>query len=608
MKRFLFLCIVPFLTFGCSVVSESTSSSTDSSSYSSTSGTSTTTTTTDSATLTEDSFDYGTTSLYEISNSEDSLTESVTITGLSTDNTIYLLKTNPNSSSISSSYTRKVASATNVDLDSGDFSSSSSSSSSGTSSGPSSFPGKRSSVDSCLTLSLNESLPPTDSSSRASSYATVETVDYEVGDTKSIYVDTSLSSYTFESQTATLRAKGTYCYIWVVGDTDDDTYWTDSTSLSDDGLQVNEEIVEAFAENFDNIYPMVRTVFGNESDKLFVGSTYNICDMDDYSDTGTMVNIVIYDINSDTTSGSTVGYFYARDFYSNFTSSVFPTSNCGKYFYVDAWFSANDTETVYSTLAHEFQHMINYSQKTIASYERRNAGTSSTILSSGTFYNEMLSMLSEDMMKEYLMEVNSDFTDDDAPTARLPMFNRRYYEVGLEWNSSGNYCYYSYSNNYAFGAWLMRNYGGVDLLNKLSTNSYVDIDSIEDASGASIEDLLKNYGVACLVDEDDTGFNISLSQSDYSCNGYSYPIDALDLWELSDVLTSLYSTYKSNKTSYSAYYAFDGPQCFGYNEQETLRPYGFQLVRVGQATDSEVTLEFNTSSIATGQKTYILIQ
>ena len=551
---------------------------------------------------------------YTSSNNTASLstaTSSLTITGAN-GKTLYMMKTNPTETRISRNYTRYVSSASGISLDTGDVTATTTS---GTTTGGGWIPwivGGGWNVNAngeCLSTTLNAKLnlnAMTVSAARAATLPDLEpslATNYSIGETKSIYVDNDSNISTFKQKNATLYAKGTYCYVWIVNG----YYGT----VTKGGQMVDKSIAESIATNFDKIYPMVRTVFGNESDDLVYttdgNSVQNYRAMSSYSDTSTMVNIVIYDIGNDykgasNPSGGTVGYFYSKDYITGYRGSgTLATSNVGKYFYVDAYWAANETAMVYSTLAHEFQHMVNFGVKVMDSKMK---------LSPDTWYNEMLSMLCEDMMKDYLEANNSSFTDNDSPFDRLPMFCRHYYDTGLEYRTSGvsNAVFYSYANNYAFGAWLLRNYGGISLLHNISTNSHVNIESITEASGQSIETLLQEYTKACLINQTNYGFNKSASQTTYYSNNYYYPLDAINLWGLSSVLTKSYAEYTKNKTQLDSYYSYSGPVCFGYNAQQDLRPYGFTLVRVGRITSSSATVQFNTSNIDNAQRTYLLIK
>ncbi|MCR5724080.1 MAG: hypothetical protein K6G80_03240 [Treponema sp.] len=575
------------------------------------------------------------------------------------------------------------------------------------------------------------------SSSSASTTSSTKSVttsptDYAVGDTKSIYIDMDENISTFSKSQATLRAKGTYCYVWII-----DTYYATTAS----GAHVNTAVAEKIAAQFDVIYPMVRNVFGNESDTLLTGSlstksstsstassistasgtqtaTYtstespNIIEianstktltvsgltsgqtvylaktnvtgstvessnvrkvktsdcsgitlntatssstnssssssgsssptrdtvsaqrwhcalseadlpeitfteeatasraatssMSSTCDTGTMVNIVLYDIAADYSESATsttgvAGYFYSRDYYTNASAS-----NKGKYFYVDSAYANEDINDIYSTLAHEFQHMIHFGVKNI-----------SQGVSSGTAFNEMLSMLCEDMMECYFEDNLDGFSLSSGPAQRLPFFNAWYYVSGLEYlTSSTASALCSYASNYAFGAWLIRNYGGIPLLAEMSANSSVDTNSITQAvqtvngTAYSMEDLLKDFAASCIISREDYGFNKAISDAgSYSYSddsvSYDYPLKALDLWNLDSQLAEYYE--QTSASSSASYFKYDGPTLFASNQLADLRPYSVHLHKVGTVTDDEMTLTFSSSS-PEAMRMYLIIE
>lgn len=533
-------------------------------------------------------------------------TSKLEISGLKTGQKIWLSRTNPTNKSISSIYTRYVESASNITL----------------SKNKSSF--SREAVDlspsfSCMTLDFNASLPSIDQLADRSAYyaaaSTVEEITPVVNETvKSIYLDKDSNIEKFEKKNVTLRAIGKYCYVWVAGDKDGTTYWTDGDFVKST-QKVNSEIVQKIADCFDKVYPLVRKVFGNESDNLLYG--VGTISMKNYSDTGTKVNIVIHDIGNDYTGSSNegngmVGYFHGKDFYHQYPSSNLQYSNSGKYIYIDAYYAVNNTYTVLSTLAHEFQHMIDFSAKRIATINGEK-------LQSSTWYNEMKSMLCEDIMMNYFKKLfPDDFTEENSPFQRLPLFCQNYYKIGLEYKSTANdVLLYSYANNYAFGAWAMRNYGGLYFVNQIATNKSVDIESIQDAAGVSIEEMLREYTASLLIQKEGYGFNKKITLSDSpECAGflsddYDYTIDAIDLWNLGKILPDSYYSYLHPRINSN--YSFTGPVCFVYNARYDLRPYGIGLVNVGTvsfATEDEttVTLNFNTTDIDNAQRTYIIIE
>ncbi|MBP3742006.1 MAG: hypothetical protein J6J00_03375 [Treponema sp.] len=548
--------------------------------------------------------------VYELSSSINSLT----ITGLSANQTIFLAKTNPTSSAISASKTQYISDATNLTLTTAEESSSESSGSSGSSgssAGTFTSPGSGGPGHShYIPVLLSDSTLKVSSSRAATSTSLdIEQINPVAGSTsKSIYIDADSSLSSYKSSTATLQAIGEYCYVWVVDD------------LSSDE-EPSEATISTVAQKFDEMYSLIRNIFGNESDKIFYkyeNSDFTRSDMENLSDTGTMINIVIYDIGDDhdnNDESGVLGYFYAKDYYPNSehlstlsnvsysSSDARIYSNEGKYFYIDAYYTQNETDMMLSTLAHEFQHMIDWGVK----YMDQGLSTS-------TEFNEMLSMLCEDLMQEYL-----GISDSDSPKGRLPMFEQCYTDCGLEYRSSSTYLQIlSYAANYAFGSWIAREFGGASVISEMSQNEYVDTQAIVNAvnevkgTSYSIEDLLKMYACACIIQDADSTyytwptFNQSTSTNSYSSN-YDYPLSAINLWNLQETLSEFYE--EVSESSSSAYYKFDGPELYGYNAQKDIRPYGMTLIEAGSvsSSDSQVTLTFGNTSPSSNEKVYVIV-
>lgn len=467
-------------------------------------------------------------------------------------------------------------------------------------------------------------------------------VDYSVGVTKQIYVDTNSSMSTYEKKSATLRAKGDNCYVWVVDD-----YYDETSS----GCKVDTTIAKKYADKFDEMYPYITNVFGKESEKIINYDSVNkqitgTIDMSTLSDTGTKINIVVYDIGNDynsSSSGGVVGYFYAKDYYytaqpsstysgldiistifgggGSSDDSIISKSNVGKYFYVDSAYAVSDFDTTISTLAHEFQHMIDFNQKDMEHD-----------LTPDTTYNEMLSMLCEDMMQEKL-----GLADYASPKSRIQSFNAYYYFSGIREYLSGDYAALSYCTSYAFGSWLARQYGGAALVKEISQNAYVGNESLVRAvnkvngTSKSFDDLFAEFVLAVTgVSSSHNTFythNKNAAQT-ITCgsDSYPYPMNAFNLWSsASETYTSggQKATYTFSlkgtqiQSSYQNYvysnYDFNGPIVLsataglsGYD----LRPeYGMVIHGVGKyasGTTSD-TLTFSSSG-AEGLRLYIVIQ
>jgi hypothetical protein len=238
------------------------------------------------------------------------------------------------------------------------------------------------------------------------------------------------------------------------------------------------------------------------------------------SNTNGNITILLADIEQDNSDiGGIVGYF---DPTNNFLSSYYSASNQRIMFVIDSVMFANpspagatgtgtegwDASTSYwakfcfSTLAHEFQHMIQFYRKGILV---RGDGQSAD-----TWINEMCSQLMEDLVADKL-HVPGPRGVEDNPTAgssgntdgRIPYFNK-YLSKNYALNKTSDYGVYDYSFSYAFGSWLMRNYGGAGFMKNVVYDSATDstciTNAVSKATGRSetMADLISRWAVAVL--------------------------------------------------------------------------------------------------------------
>jgi hypothetical protein len=159
-------------------------------------------------------------------------------------------------------------------------------------------------------------------------------------------------------------------------------------------------------------------------------------------------------------------------------------------------------DSVYSTLAHEFQHMIQFYQKGVLA----RGGDANT---ADAWIDEMCSQLMEDLCARKLgvpgpRGVAADEGGPGAPgntDGRIPLFNK-YLSLGLA--PAGGYDLGDYSFSYAFGAWLLRNFGGAELLGDIVRSGYTDSRCITEAiktrtgKTLSMDELLARWAVAVL--------------------------------------------------------------------------------------------------------------
>ena len=403
----------------------------------------------------------------------------------------------------------------------------------------------------------------------------------------------TINSVQYTKRSATLRAAGKYCYIWVV----DGYYRTDSSAVS--GAAVTESQVSTLREKFDGMYPLIREIFGKEAEVMVDGNS--IVPIAQVSDTGSKVNIVVYDINGDyktSQQGGVFGYFWAKDYYTPETATssatdVIKLSNSGKYFYIDSYFTKNPSwaPSMYSTLAHEFQHMINFGVKTLTPAYKGNNNPPS----SATWSTEMMSMLCEDMMQQYL-----GCGDTASPKSRLSQFCTYYTSSGItEWNDNAQLA--SYAVAYTFGAYLARNYGGAELIQKAAQNGSVDKDSITEALKAmgydeTFDSAYIKFAQALVLNNTDKQNTVTLYKDakTYQFSGYTYPMTAIDLWS--------YNTVNNAKVS--------GPVLYSAKKdgQLAVRPYGFTLHQIGYTQNAgSVSLRFS-SPVSQTEQIYLLVQ
>jgi len=222
------------------------------------------------------------------------------------------------------------------------------------------------------------------------------------------------------------------------------------------------------------------------------------------------INILLTDIDNDNSStGGVIGYFHPKN---NFLRSVSSTSNENIMLYVDAILFANGNggwsiddfwpKEIVSTLAHEFQHMIHFYQKSILL----------TNDATDVWINEMLAESTEDLIaskirhsgsRGVLYTVGSAGESGNA-NGRYPLFNANNRLSLTTWN--GQLANYSTVN--AFGAFLLRNYGGAKVLHDIMHNGFTDAQAVVFAvnqtpkgAGKTFNTLLKEWGTAVLLSD-----------------------------------------------------------------------------------------------------------
>ncbi len=276
---------------------------------------------------------------------------------------------------------------------------------------------------------------------------------YSVGDGKLVYIATEKNG-SRTRKTATLKASGSHCNIW---------YIPSSKSIIDTS-KMNFSLL---AEKFDSVYPHVVKVFGKNESYMDYSNLIKVTSAD-------KVDFLVYDIFSDadidSPNSGTFGFFAMTDLFKN-SELTDKTSNEGQTLHIDSWIFQNAPEEMYSTCVHEFQHLLNFIQKQMNSFH----------FEPSTWFQEMLSTLSEEIFGETL-----GIPEQATSIPRLPWFcTGNSFGFGKDaWNYFSEIDFsgtFDYANTFAFGSYLMHNYGGVPLIHQIATNSYYEEEAITEA-------------------------------------------------------------------------------------------------------------------------------
>ena len=141
-------------------------------------------------------------------------------------------------------------------------------------------------------------------------------------------------------------------------------------------------------------------------------------------------------------------------------------SNEDEIFYMDVHFLDKFPNLALGTLVHEFQHMLHFVNKTVKFSDGETM--------SETWYDEMLSLLTEDLFAKKLNVDLSEMMD-----VYIKSFMADYSSKGLtSWYNDN----LSYGYSYLMGAFVARNYGdGIEVVKEIASNKYFNIESIVEA-------------------------------------------------------------------------------------------------------------------------------
>ena len=346
------------------------------------------------------------------------------------------------------------------------------------------------------------------------------------------------------------------------------------------------------------------TLIYSPEQKIFGNAKYTRPAASGFIDSPEKINILVFDLFSDAQpqqSGGILGYFAPIDMYSEQDIAAYNRqkgknlkTNASEVFYIDAYFLKKDPALVYSTLAHEFQHMLRFIAKVIKHAKP-----------TATWYDEMLSMLCEDIFAQTL-ESNVFAEDQGSLYRRLSSFNYDYNLGYVVWPGSGDRTLSAYGNAYAFGAYLARNYGGIDLIQEIALNDSVNEDSITAAlqklgyTDETYKTVFYKWAKAAVnTSTDSVSFNKSVSKV---LDGKTFTMQAIDI-------SSIYFTVPNNKTpSFSKYYSNRVVQSLNYAKiyapvvlkngyRSDIGAFGFSIKELGKVDSSGSIVYINDNDM-----------
>lgn len=181
---------------------------------------------------------------------------------------------------------------------------------------------------------------------------------YEVGDQRTFWVSQQQLGNVEED--FTLAAKSEHGYVWVQNE-----YYVPAPAELPEGF-VSQAEAEAAGADWDRIYDIDRTYFGKEPNPAY--DAVNLApglppDWRD-ADCDPRVHILNFpiDLGANTSLGFVAGYFSSEHEYPNGTGEhESPFSNEGEMFFMNSLFLNPGDDTYAGVLAHEFFHMIQFS-------------------------------------------------------------------------------------------------------------------------------------------------------------------------------------------------------------------------------------------------------
>ncbi len=375
----------------------------------------------------------------------------------------------------------------------------------------------------------------------------------------------------YDTASCTLRAVGKYCYIFV-----QDSEWANG--------HINQAVVDNLVNSYNAIYPSETGLIGYEPGGGAGGNG------------GIDANRNIYIVLADIEDGfPNNGGWYVGGYFdpgNEMPVSSNPYSNEKEMFVIDTYpgifYSGQQSLSgAQTTLVHEFQHMINFAQKT---------GMEETWL------NEGCSMLAEDIFKNLSGVTGSAIVYNE----RIPFYLGMPDRILQSWSSLSDVLF-DYAKSYSYMAYLARN-TGPELLHEIVSGAGKNYTGL-----AALNAALQAVGSSKSLNDSYTAWRESYiyffekpvqgawngypaSASYY--NGTNYTLDAFTL--------SDFSAYDVNTSSYTS--TGSGPIFFNLSHQSingAIAPY--QTIIFQGMVHSSGSVNIHVNGSLAGLSTSVLV-
>lgn len=400
--------------------------------------------------------------------------------------------------------------------------------------------------------------------------------NYSVGDKKNFYLLIESQTNSYKNCELTCKYTSKYCNVWYSDSSD-----TKSGKVS---YSISDSSIKTLGENFDSICELEEKYLGSH---IYTQSIFS-----NFINPQKKIDIILYDVYFDSYNGQTsgtFGFFYSRDMFNNKDYS-----NKSQCIFIDSYFFSKYKESCYSTLVHEYNHLLNCVNKLIINGKYYDS-----------YYTEMLSLLTEDMFN-----IKLSLGDNIHPKHRIKYFVQ-YYNLGfVNWNEKPDLSLAYYANVYVFGAYMTRNFGGINLIKEIATNPYTNSESINNALIACNQTYIDDNGNKKYVDFDyllDNEFQIVFNRSGQNENLYTLnkSCESGNSDNISLKNISITDTYNINNKSYKTNDLLFLP-C-DYEHLIDLHSYAFSIHYVGnQKNISECTLNYMTNLSCLKHDFYII--